>query len=344
MDEFNLLPMQKDKIVLFFVFAFFLIILYSTSCEQSPNPSAPSILPYDTSQVYLAPDTSFIPDNYFGNQIRYGRDLIVRTAYYIGPRGKLGSYTRNLLNCQSCHLEAGTKPYAFNLISTHGRYPQYRAREDRILTLSDRINNCIMRPMSGKPLPNDSKELVAMSAYIMWLGQNIPVGWHVKGDEGLEFDYLDRAADPRKGEIVYNKNCAKCHGINGAGVTNAEGDSYIYPPLWGDESYQAGSSIHRVDKAARFIYANMPNENNTRWDNPKLSIEEAYDVAAFVNDDRIHQRPVSKEASGYPNPETKPIDYGTGPYIDTFSEEQHKFGPYQPIIDYRKAHKQPIRF
>lgn len=26
------------------------------------------------------------------------------------------------------------------------------------------------------------------------------------------------------------------------------------------------------------------------------------------------------------------LDYGIGPFLDTFSEMQHKFGPYKPII------------
>ena len=38
----------------------------------------------------------------------------------------------------------------------------------------------------------------------------------------------------------------------------------------------------------------------------------------------------------YPHPEEKSIDYDIGPFVDTFSERQHKFGPYPPIIDYLK--------
>ncbi|TRZ75539.1 MAG: cytochrome C, partial [Chitinophagaceae bacterium] len=29
---------------------------------------------------------------------------------------------------------------------------------------------------------------------------------------------------------------------------------------------------------------------------------------------------------------TKPVDYPFGPYADTFSEQQHKFGPFEPIV------------
>ena len=32
----------------------------------------------------------------------------------------------------------------------------------------------------------------------------------------------------------------------------------------------------------------------------------------------------------------QPIDYDKGPYLDYFSEAQHKYGPYKEIIDYYK--------
>lgn len=300
---------------------------------------------FDTSSVYFAPDTSQIPtEGVYGQQIRYGRDLVVNTAYYLGPDGVVGHFLGNKLNCQSCHLEAGTKPYGLNLLSTHGRYPQYRARENRVLTLGERINNCIERPMNGKPLPLNSKEIIAIACYIKWLGETIPTGMHVKGDEGLSIPYPERPANPIKGALVYKTNCAKCHGLNGEGQWRYDSVCYTYPPLWGPDSYQPGSSIHRIVKAAKFIYANMPNENGTSWLSPKLTVDEAFDVAAFINDDRIHNRPKNTGGINYPDLKYKPIDYGTGPFLDTFSEIQHKFGPFQPIINYRKKKNLPIPF
>jgi thiosulfate dehydrogenase len=40
----------------------------------------------------------------------------------------------------------------------------------------------------------------------------------------------------------------------------------------------------------------------------------------------------------------KALDYESGPYADTFSALQHKFGPYKPIIEYHKAHNLPVIF
>ena len=87
----------------------------------------------------------------------------------------------------------------------------------------------------------------------------------------------------------------------------------------------------------------MPDKKAT-WDKPFLTDEQALDVAAFINDDVIHPRPMKKNRAvpDYPNDTTKAFDYDLGPYADTFSEAQHKYGPYPPIIEYHKAHHLPV--
>ena len=185
--------------------------------------------------------------------------------------------------------------------------------------------------------------MIAIISYIKWVGQNVPVDTHVKGDKPIEMTFLNRPANPINGEKVYDRDCKICHGKNGEGKMYENNSTYQYPPLWGSKSYQSGSSLHRVVKLAGFIYANMP-YGIASYTKPKLTNEEAFDVAAFINDDVIHTRPVSNAIVSYPNYKNKPIDYGKGPYIDDFSEAQHKYGPYQPIIDFRKSKKLPITF
>ncbi len=317
-------------------------------CNSGTPPAAPvadTKAKTDTGEIFVPPDTSTIPHDPFGDMVRYGRDLVLNTAKYIGPNGTVGHYLGNKMNCTNCHLDAGTKPFGYNFFSTHARYPQYRGRENQILTLGQRINNCIERPHSGTPMPLDSKEIVAIVCYIKWLGGNTTVGKHVKGDDGLELQYPNRPADPNQGAAIYATHCTECHGKDGQGQWNGDSSTYIYPPLWGKYSYQVGSSPHRVLKMARFVKGNMP-FNKAMWNHPILTDEQAIDVAAFVNDDRIHPRPQKKDKAtpDYPDKKFKPIDYGYGPYEDPFSETQHKFGPYQPIIDYHKEHKLPIVF
>jgi len=67
-----------------------------------------------------------------------------------------------------------------------------------------------------------------------------------------------------------------------------------------------------------------------------LTDQEALDIAAFVNDDNIHPIPDVKNFD-YPHYEEKAIDYDRGPFVDSFTTTQHKFGPYQPIIAFWKT-------
>lgn len=315
----------------------------SISCDRKTQEPKAEAITKAADSLFVPPDTSTIPKNATGDMIRYGRELLVNFPYYLGPKGKVGKYGGNGLGCQNCHLEAGTRPYGLNYFSAHARYPQYRAREGKILTLAERVNNCIERPLNGRPMPLDSKEMVAIVTYMQWLGKNVPVGGNVPGDKLKEIALLDRPADPIKGRVVYEKHCMRCHGDDGQGVLKEDGIAYVYPPLWGKLSYQPGSSMHRLIKSAQFIKYNMP-QDLARWDKPVLTDEEAFDVAAYVNDDKLHERPQPNLDTEYPVLKEKPVDYYWPPYVDGFAPEQHKYGPFKPIMDWRKKNNHPTGY
>jgi thiosulfate dehydrogenase len=307
--------------------AFCILLIQCSSSTTNTNQQT------DT-PVFKTVDTTQFPTGTFGEMVTYGYKLVTNTVYYIGPTGMAGSYTGNKMNCTNCHQDAGTKPFSFNLMMSHERYPQYRPREGKVLTLADRVNNCIERPHNGKPLPLGSKEMTAILSYLKWISDSAVKSKSIKEYESMELQFPDRAADPEKGNLVYIQNCLRCHGVNGEGVMLADNSGYQYPPLWGLNGYQSGSSMHRVIKQARWLKANMPNDL-AKWYKPVLTDEQCFDVAAFVNDDKIHKRPDPKSFD-YPNIADKNIDYDHGPFIDTFSEAQHKYGPYKPILAYWK--------
>lgn len=315
-------------LLILFVFGIF-------SCSMPANKKESTVLSEKTIEIYTPPDTSTIPKNELGEMIRYGLVLIQNTSYFIGPEGVSGKNLRNKMNCTNCHLQNGTKPYGLNFFSTHDFYPQFRARENKVLSLAERVNNCIERPHNGIALALDSREMIAIISYIKWIGD----GYSTSSQKGhglrpVAFESL--SADPKRGEAVYIKHCKSCHQANGEGLMNPSQSTYIYPPLWGEFSYQESSSMHRVIKAASFIKYNMPNTVN--WEKPLLSDQEALDVAAFINDGTIHSRPKSKYIS-YPNNLYKPIDYFKGPYMDSMSEKTHAFGPWDSIIKFYEMNK-----
>ena len=69
---------------------------------------------------------------------------------------------------------------------------------------------------------------------------------------------------------------------------------------------------------------------------PTLTDEQAWDVAAYVNS---QPRPHKDQSADWQDINDKPIDYPFGPYADTFSKQQHKYGPFQPIANFRKNDK-----
>ena len=68
--------------------------------------------------------------------------------------------------------------------------------------------------------------------------------------------------------------------------------------------------------------------NGATFDNPILTDEEAWDVAAYVN---AMARPHKVFAADWPDISKKPFDHPFGPYADEFTEQQHKYGPFGDI-------------
>jgi thiosulfate dehydrogenase len=293
--------------------------------------------------VWTVPEIGALPDNANGRQVRRGRDLISATYAHIGPEvpNRAKRYAGNNLACANCHLRAGTVKFGAPLFGIYGEFPAYSARLGGELTIEDRLNACMMRSMNGRPLPVDSAEMQAMVAYIKFLSTGVPPGQRVPGLGVGKMPELDRAADPVRGKAIYANVCTACHGANGEGIRRSLPSTdlgYMVPPLWGNDSFNDGAGMARLINAANFIHLNMP--NGVDYTNPQLKPEEAWDVAAYVvSQPRPHKSGLDKD---FPALLEKPVDVPYGPYADSFSAEQHKYGPFAPIraaIDKLKAEK-----
>lgn len=301
-----------------------------------PKPPAPEPLPqvatFTSDGLWTGADTSrltFIADAQ-EELIRYGRELIANTAHYIGPNGTVMRNT-NALNCQNCHLDAGTRPWGNNYAAVWSTYPKFRARSGANETVVKRVNDCVERSLNGTALDSTGHEMQAILAYMEWLGTGIARNEQPKGSGIAELAFMDRAADPKRGEAVYAAKCVTCHGADGQGMLNAEGLTHLYPPLWGDESYNQGAGLYRLSRFAGYVKANMP--QGVTWSSPQLSDEEAWDVAAYVNS---QPRPAKDLSGDWPDISKKPVDHPFGPFADPFPEANHKYGPFAPIAAYYK--------
>ncbi|WP_276503019.1 c-type cytochrome [Terrimonas pollutisoli] len=265
------------------------------------------------------------------SQVIYGEDIIANTSRYFGPHGTVLQIT-NGMNCQNCHLQAGKQAWGNNYGAVFSTYPKFRDRSGTVETIPKRVNDCIERSLNGKALDTNSNEMKAIVAYIKWVGKDVKKGVKPKGSGITELPYLNRAASPENGKAVYVAKCQTCHGPNGEGVANANGIGYIYPPLWGEHSYNIGAGLFRLSRFAGYVRDNMPFKQASHSE-PALTDEEAWDVAAYVNS---QPRPYKDLSKDWPDISKKPIDHPFGPYSDGFSEQQHKFGPFKPIVEARK--------
>lgn len=257
----------------------------------------------------------------------YGKELIANTAAYLGPEGSVMQIS-NGMNCQNCHLDAGTRPNGNNFSAVYANYPVFRNRSGRVETIYKRVSDCFERSLNGRAPDSNSREYRAIYAYIKWLGKSVKKATYPPGSGITKPGYLPRAADPLKGKKLYAIHCEKCHGTNGEGQVISENKGYRYPPLWGKNSYNTGAGLYRLGNFAGFIQSNMPFNEVT--DNNKLSNEAVWDIAAYVNS---KPRPIMKNNTDWPDLSKKPVDHPFGPYTDGFSEQQHKFGPFVPIIN-----------
>lgn len=294
--------------------------------NKSPESAIVNTTSVNPSQNYwVAPNISTLANNTEDELIRYGKELITNTSEYLGPKGSVMQIS-NGMNCQNCHLEAGTKVFGNNYGAVYANYPKYRARSGKEEDVYKRINDCMERSLNGKPLKENSKEMQAIKSYIEWLGKDVVKGTQPEGSGIYNLSYLNRAADPEKGRIVYEAKCQSCHQANGEGILNSDKTSYMYPPLWGNNSYNDGAGLYRISRFAGFVKYNMPlgaSHNMTL-----ISDEEAWDVAAFVNSQPRPKKDISKD---WPKIEEKPVDHPFGTFADGFSEVQHKYGPFIPI-------------
>ena len=326
---------SRNIILLFFVLVALIIAATQQGCSLANEGENIATDSTKQQSMWVGASANQIP-YYSSNQgelIWYGHELVANTSKYLGPKGSVLQIS-NGMNCQNCHLDAGTKPWGNNYGAVYSTYPKFRDRSGGMETIYKRVNDCFERSLNGIALDTASKEMQAIYAYIQWLGEDVQHGEKPKGTGIAELPYLDRAADAKKGNEVYVQKCQTCHGANGEGQLNLAGNAYTYPPLWGNNSYNVGAGLFRLSRFAGFVKNNMP--LGADYHAPQLSDEEAWDVAAFVN---AQPRPAKNLTNDWPDISKKPLDHPFGPYADPFTEQQHKYGPYAPIKDYRDQQK-----
>ena len=257
------------------------LALAGTSCARKAPPSP--LIPASTTmvtawQIPQDPTKDASLDPKLADQIKWGYRLFVNTPHE-APR-----LTGGNVACINCHLNAGQRERALPLVGITGMFPEYNNRAARLISLQDRVVDCFLRSENAtgrgtEALPEPgSKEVLAITAYLTWLGRGYPVGanptWRNKNaipaDKLIPVAKLDAAV----GEGLYTERCASCHGPDGQGVQIGDKKA---GPLWGPDSWNDGAGAARVYTLAGIVRYTMP------YLNPgSLTDEEAQQVARFI--------------------------------------------------------------
>jgi thiosulfate dehydrogenase len=247
-----------------------IVLLAVSACREQPREPAQKSVAAASPAKQSSPDVapfrvpaeSEVKDSVTLASIRRGRALIHSTP------DSLPSYVGSTLTCANCHFADGTQKDAMPLVGSYARFPQYRGRSGKVDIIEDRINDCFLRSLNGKPLPADGKDMHDIVAYLAFLSRGFPVGRDMEGQGTPALAALK--GDSARGREVFATTCTVCHGADGHGTNLA-------PPLWGPKSFNIGAGMARVNTAAKFIHHLMPR------DRPGiLTPQQAYDVASYV--------------------------------------------------------------
>lgn len=251
--------------------------------SASATSSTASVKPKPKREVFVPPAESSIPDGPFGDTVKLGREIFVHTDQ------AAKAYVGNGLRCANCHLDAGRLANSAPLWGAYVAYPAYRAKNGHVNTLGERIQGCFKYSMNGKAPPLDSKEMVALETYAFWMAKGAPTGEKLVGAGYPKKGFKPpQPPDYTRGEEVFKTHCALCHGNDGGGEKLA--GKYVFPPLWGPDSFNWGAGMHQINNAAAFIKANMPLSQGD-----SLTDQDAWDVAMYMD---AHERPQDPRYKG----------------------------------------------
>jgi thiosulfate dehydrogenase len=254
------------------------VVVAIAACQGAPGEAAPAAESAPKAAVQFVeanwrpPTEADIPNDSMGASIRRGLYLLRFTPE------SLPAYATSSLRCTSCHQQDGLKATAAPLTGGHARFPKYMTRTGAVIGMADRVNYCFTRSLAGNAIPTDSREMQDILAYIAFISKDVPIGARIAGADGLISMKDTLTGDVARGEQVFQRECVVCHQADGQG-------NVAFPALWGPKSYSIGASMAREERAASFIWHNMPQTKPG-----SLTPQEAFDVAAYINS---HPRPDS---------------------------------------------------
>jgi sulfur-oxidizing protein SoxA len=106
--------------------------------------------------------------------------------------------------CADCHRDAGT-----SMKGVAARHPAFDAARGRPVALEQRINACRTERQQAPPLAWESRELLALTAYVARQSRGLPIAVAIDARTQPFLDAGRAAYHRRQGQL--NLACAQCH-------------------------------------------------------------------------------------------------------------------------------------
>jgi L-cysteine S-thiosulfotransferase len=156
--------------------------------------------------------------------------------------------------CSDCHGDARA-----NMKGVAARYPAFNAARARPVNLEQRINACRTERQKAPPLAYESRDLLALTAYVARQSRGLPIKIAIDKRTRPFLDAGRETFRRRQGQL--NLACAQCHDdhwdkqLAGSAITQAHPTGY---PLYRLEWQGLGSLERRLRSCLFGIRAQVP--------------------------------------------------------------------------------------
>ncbi|MCR9262078.1 MAG: sulfur oxidation c-type cytochrome SoxA [Pseudomonadaceae bacterium] len=200
---------------------------------SAPAPVATAPLPEMLSGYHFqSADTQALQDDQFANPgmlwVDRGEELWT-TAPQTGKPA-----------CAGCHNDAAT-----DMAGVAAHFPKYNKSLDTVVNLEGQINHCRVEHQQSSPLVYESDDLLALSAYVGYQSNGLPIEVAIDGPAAPAFAAGQAYFYTRRGQL--NLACNHCHEDNVGrmlrGDKLSQGQAGGYPAY--RLEWQSIGSLHR---------------------------------------------------------------------------------------------------
>ncbi len=144
--------------------------------------------------------------------------------------------------CADCHGDATQ-----SMRGVAARYPAFSAAKGRPINLEQRINLCRTEQQKAPPFAHESRDLLALTAYVAKQSRGMPIAVESKDQTRPFIEAGRKSYSTRQGQL--NLSCQNCHDDNWgqklAGIAMPQGHPNGYP-LYRLEWQSLGSLQRRL--------------------------------------------------------------------------------------------------